>query len=110
MPDDIKFTATGFFKRSDTIPTIGYEKSIADAAFLLTSNNPFPENVLKGNKGYYIIRFKERKIPEKETFVLEKEDIIDNLIKTKQTSTFNALVEDLKQKSDITIADAFYKT
>ena len=110
VADDIKFTATGFFKRNDTIPTIGYEKSIADAAFLLTSNNPFPENVLKGSKGYYIIRFKERKTPEKEAFLLEKEDIIDKLIKTKQTSAFNALVEDLKEKSDITIADAFYKT
>ena len=108
--DKTKFTTTGFFKRNDTIPTIGYEKSIINAAFLLTENSPFPENILNGSKGYYIIRFKERQTPEKESFAFEKDDIIDNLIKNKQTKTFNALIEDLKEKGDISIADTFYNS
>ena len=102
-----EFVSTGFFKRNDSIPTIGYEKSISDAAFLLSSENPLPENVIQGSKAYYVIRFKERKKPEKASFALEKKDIKANLTRKKQMETFNSLVESLREKGDISIAKEF---
>ena len=100
---DPAFTATGFFKRTETIPSIGSEKSIAEAAFALTAENPLPKAVLKGEKGYYVIRFKERKIPDKEAFLLEKEQVSKNLLGKKQEETFTALVDRLREKADISI-------
>ena len=44
---------TGFFKRTESIPNIGYEPAIAAAAFKLSIENPIGENVIKGDKGYY---------------------------------------------------------
>ena len=102
-----EFKNTGFFKRNASIPTIGYEKDIAAAAFLLTPEKKVPEKVLKGTKGYYVIRFKDRKMPEKSAFGLEKDDIIKELVQQKQKDVYTALVKKLREESDITIAEGF---
>jgi peptidyl-prolyl cis-trans isomerase D len=74
---------TGFFKRNGSIPDIGFERDIAEAAFQLTDQKTLPENVLKGSKGYYVIQFKGRKISEPENFDKEKENIKNRLLEQK---------------------------
>ncbi len=102
-----RFISTGFFKRFDIIPEIGDEKNIAEVVFQLSKNNPFPENVINGNKGYYVIRFKERKTPGIEGFEGEKSEIKETLRRQKQAKTFNALVTQLRNNGDISIKDGF---
>ena len=41
-------TATGLFKRNDSIPKIGFEREISEAAFKLTNERKLPEKVVKG--------------------------------------------------------------
>jgi peptidyl-prolyl cis-trans isomerase D len=101
------FNSTGFFMRNQAIPSIGNEKDISEAAFQLTQDKPFPDKTLKGAKGYYVIRFKERKIPDMNAFQLEKENIKKNLLREKQLETFNALVENLRKKADISVKEGF---
>ncbi|MBA3031289.1 MAG: hypothetical protein FP816_21080 [Desulfobacteraceae bacterium] len=101
------FNATGYFKRNQAIPSIGNEKEISDAAFMLTSDKPLCEKALKGAKGYYVIQFKERKIPDMSAFELEKKDMNKNLLREKQMETLNALVENLRKKADISIKEGF---
>jgi len=98
---------TGFFKRSGSIPEIGYEREIAEVAFQLTGKKQFPENVIKGSKGYYVIQFKDKKISDPENFSKEKEEIKNRLLVQKKSSIFDALLAQIKSKSEITIKEGF---
>ncbi len=100
-------TSTGFFKRSDSIPKIGPEREIAETAFQLTNEKKLADNVIKGAKGYYVIQFNDRKTPEAENFIKEKEDIEKRLIAQKKSKTFDALLTQIRSKSDISIKEGF---
>lgn len=94
---------TGFFKRNGSIPEIGSEREIAQAAFEMSEQNPLPENPLKGRKGYYVIRFEERKPPEEEGFEEEKKQIRERLLQQKQYKTFSNWIAQVKDQSEIKI-------
>ena len=98
---------TGFFKRSGSIPDIGYDRNISKAAFELTREKKLPENVLKGAKGYYVIQYKGRKISQSDTFDKDKETIKEQLLAQKKSEIFGALMAQLKAKADITIKKGF---
>lgn len=104
---DLITDTTGFFKRNDSIPNIGYEREIAEAAFLLSADKKVPDNVIKGKNGYYVISFKESKEPESEGFDREKEEIKEKLLQQKKQQTFEAMLSQLKRKSEIIIEDRF---
>ena len=99
--------STGMFKRFGTIPDIGNERSISEAAFLLSKDSPLPETALKGEKGYYAIRFKEREMPDLKYFENEKSEIKKRLLSQKQMKAFNSLVSELRSKSEISIKADF---
>jgi len=99
--------STGFFKRSDSIPKIGPERGIAEAAFQLTGEKKLAETVIKGAKGYYIIQFNGRKTPDAENFNKEKGDIENRLLSEKRSRTFDALLTQIRSKSEISIKDGF---
>jgi len=100
-------TTTGFFKRNDSIPKIGTEREIANAAFQLTNEIKLPEKVIKGIKGYYVIKFRDRKMPEFEGFNKEKAVIRQRLLQQKKDRTFDALLAQIRSKSEITIKEEF---
>lgn len=98
---------TGFFKRNGSIPEIGFERDIVKVAFQLTDKKQLPENVLKSSKGYYVIQYKDRKISDPENFNKEKEEIKNRLLAQKKSSIFNALLAQIKSRSEITIKEGF---
>ncbi|HGY10794.1 MAG TPA: hypothetical protein ENK36_00330, partial [Desulfobacterales bacterium] len=98
---------TGFFKRNGSIKNIGFENDISKAAFLLSKKNKLPDDVIKGKKGYYVIRFKDRKQPPVAEFAGKKKNIVERLLQQKKYQTFNAWVAQLKSKSEISIEDGF---
>lgn len=98
---------TGFFKRNGSIPEIGLERDIAEVAFQLTDKKQLPENVLKSSKGYYVIQFKDKKISDPENFSKEKEEMKNRLLAQKKSSIFDALLAQIKSKSEITINEGF---
>ena len=104
---DLTSKTTGFFKRNGSIPEIGFERDIAEVAFQLTDKKQLPENVLKGSKGYYVIQFKDRKISDPENFSKEKEEITNRLLAQKKSSIFDALLAQIKSRSEITIKEGF---
>jgi peptidyl-prolyl cis-trans isomerase D len=101
-------TTTGLYKRNDSIPNIGSEREISEVAFKLTNENKLPEKVIKGKKGYYVIQFRERKMPELEEFSKEKDAITETLLQQKKSTTFAALLSQIKDKSEITIKEGFF--
>jgi peptidyl-prolyl cis-trans isomerase D len=101
--------STGFFKRSDSIPEIGFERDIAEAAFQLTDENKLPEEILKGVKVYYVIQFKDRKTLESDAFDKEKEDIKKRLFAQKKSRIFDEMLAQIKRRSEISIKEDFLK-
>jgi len=102
-------TATGFFKRDSSIPHIGSEQNISQAAFKLSNENMLPEAPVKGEKGYYVIRFRDRKEPGLNGFEEEKEKIKEKLLKQKMFKTFDAWLSSIRNKSVISIEKSFWE-
>ena len=73
----------------------------------MTEKKRFPEETLKGGKGVYVIRYKERKNPVSEGFEKEKAQIIENQLKNKKIKAFNEWLSNLREKSDISIEEEF---
>ncbi|MBU4413933.1 MAG: hypothetical protein KJ976_02345, partial [Proteobacteria bacterium] len=90
-----------------SIPYIGFEQEISQAAFNLSNKNIFPDALIKGEKGYYIIRFRDRQEPELKGFEEEKEKIKDKLLKQKVLKTFDAWLSSIRKKSVISIEKGF---
>ncbi len=103
----LELKTSEFFKRNDSIPDIGYEKEIVQAAFSLSEEKKFSEKPLKARKGYYIISFKERKTPEPEEFEKEKEKTKESLLQQKKFKTLEKWMAGLKEKSQISILADF---
>lgn len=98
---------TGFFKRGDSVPYIGFEQNIAEAAFKLSDGKRVPEDIIKGEKGYYVIMFRERKEPDLDGFDREKADIKEWLLQQKRFETFNAWLSQIRDRSEISVEEGF---
>ncbi|UCD88870.1 MAG: SurA N-terminal domain-containing protein [Desulfobacterales bacterium] len=98
---------TDFFKRNDSIPEIGFEREISTTAFELTRANRWPEKVIKGSKGYYVMQFNGRKASKNQGFDAEKEEILQRLQQQKQSKAFTALLSQLKNAGEISIKEGF---
>ena len=98
---------TGFFKRNDSIPTIGNEPDIARIAFRISDKNKLPEDAIKGQKGYFVINYRTRKEPTLEGFEKEKPGIKEQLLQQKSFKTFDAWLTRMKSESQISIEEGF---
>ncbi len=104
---DLKPGITGFFKRNDAIPKIGYERDLARVAFELSDRKKLPQEVFKGRKGYYVIQFNQRKAPAMDEFDKEKAGINEQLVQQKRFKTFEAWLEQMKNRSEIVVESDF---
>ena len=104
---DLKPGVTGFFKRNDAIPNIGYERDLATMAFELSEQKKLPQEVVKGRKGYYVIQFNQRKAPTMDEFDKEKAGIKEQLLQQKRFKTFEAWLEQIKNRSEIVVESGF---
>ncbi len=102
---DVVVSESDFFKRNQPIPNLGNEPQILNAAFGLSQEKKYPEEILKGNNGYYIIAFQERKEPDSEDFEKEKENIHQRLMVQKQMKTFEDWMTQIRNNSKISITD-----
>ena len=98
---------TGFFKRNDSIPNIGYEREIAQTAFSLTEKDSLAQEVIKGRKGYYVIKFNGKEMPALEGFDKEKVDIKAQLLQQKKATLFRERLTQIKDQSEIAIQEGF---
>lgn len=99
--------STGFFKRNDSIPGIGSQPGIIEAAFKLSDERKLPEEVIKDGQGYYVIQFRKRKDPDPLGFGSEEKRIKQSLLEQKKTRIYQAFLEQIRSKSEITIKEGF---
>ena len=103
----LKPQTSGFFKRHESIPNVGFEREMSRVAFELSGQKKLPPEVIKGRKGYYVISFKQRKAPSIADFDKEKTDIINRLLQQKRSQTFNAWLEQVRGRSEIVYLEDF---
>jgi peptidyl-prolyl cis-trans isomerase D len=87
---------TGFFRRGENIPTIGYAPLLSEAAFSLSAQKRYPGEVFEANKRVYVIRWLARKD-------IDMKDFKQTLISAKERRIFNAWLQSLKDKAQIKI-------
>jgi hypothetical protein len=104
---DLTPNSTGFFKRNVSIPNIGFERELSRAAFELSEENSLPQEVSQGGKGFYVIKFKQRKTPSKEEFEKEKAKIKERLLQQKRSEALKAWLEQKKNSSEIVVEEGF---
>ncbi len=102
---DVVVSESDFFRRNQAITNLDNEPQISNAAFGLSREKKYPEEIVKGNKGYYIIAFQDRKEPESEDFEKEKENIRQRLMMQKQAKTFEDWMKQIRNSSKISITD-----
>ncbi len=107
---DLTPKSTGFFKRNDSIPEIGFEPELSRVAFELSDKNRLTQEVFQGKKGYFVIKFKQRNMPPMDEFEKEKPGIKESLLQQKQSSTFKAWLEQKKKSSEIVVKEDFFKS
>ncbi len=107
---DLTPKSTGFFKRNGSIPNIGIERELSRTAFELSDESSLPQEVIQGGKGFYVIKFKQRKTPSIEEFEKEKANIIERLLQQKRSETRRAWLEHKKNSSEIVIEEGFLKS
>jgi peptidyl-prolyl cis-trans isomerase D len=102
-----KISTTDFFKRYESIPDIGFEQEIIQTAFELSPGGRFPETVLRGKKGYYVIWFNQRKEPDPEEIKDLEDQTRKRLIQEKQNKIISALLKEVRNNSEVVIEDRF---
>jgi peptidyl-prolyl cis-trans isomerase D len=93
---------TGFFKRDNTGTDIKVDRTLIGEAFKLSDANRCPETPVKGNKGYYVLRLKEKKKGDLSLLDKEKDSIREALVSEKKSSEYQSWLNLLKQNSTIT--------
>ncbi len=103
----LTFKSTGYFKRNEAIPEIGWENEISQAAFALFKEKQPAENVIKGRKGYYVIRLKDRRLPDVAEYDKEKGTLKETLLSQKKFQALDEWLKQVKKESEITIQEGF---
>ncbi|MEN8780831.1 MAG: SurA N-terminal domain-containing protein [Desulfobacterales bacterium] len=98
---------TGFFTRKTPVPKVGNNPELSDAAFLLSSQNRWPQKVFEGNNEYYVVEFGGRKEPSAEDFEKEKADVKEKLREQKQYRAVTDWLAELRSGGEITIDNSY---
>ena len=98
---------TGFFTRKTPVPKVGTNPELSDAAFLLSSQNRWPQKVFEGNNEYYVVEFNGRKEPSAEDFEKEKADVKEKLREQKQYRAVTDWLAELRSGGEITIDNSY---
>ena len=103
----VVFKTTDYFKRNDQIKDIGWENEISQMAFKLSSTQPLGEDVIRGKNGFYVIRLKDRRLPDPQGFDKEKKELQESLSQQKELKAFKLWLSEARKKSEITIQEGF---
>ena len=102
-----KVESSGYFKRSASIPKIGYNPDIAKASFALSADSQLADQAFAVGDNYYVIQFASRKEPSAEEFEKEKERVRTQLLQQKQFKTMETWLAEKKKNSEITVDESY---
>ena len=99
----LKTDETGFFSRGQSIPKIGQAPLLREAAFSLSSEERYPDQVFEVDKKVYIISWLDNEGIDREDFDKERESFRHALELAKVSRISNAWLQSLRDKAEIEI-------
>ena len=100
---------TGWFKRGDAIPDVGFEPALAAAAFKLSLDDPYPVAPVRGTKGVFVFRNVDRQIPDAQSDAAELDAIQEQLRQRKQREIYGNWMTQARNQTEIEIEHALLK-
>lgn len=97
----LKVDETGFFSREEKMPKIGYDLSLSEAAFSLSSEKKYLDKVFEVNNTVYIVRWLDKKGIDREAFDKEKQAFKQKFILAKERRIFDDWLQSIKGKAEI---------
>lgn len=103
-------SANGFGLNGDPIP--GAEENVASLVFQLEKEGDLPDDLVRLQDGYAILKLKDRTKPTEEEFESERDVFQASLLAMKQAEALNAYMDRLRNdaKAEIKINQAFLKS
>jgi peptidyl-prolyl cis-trans isomerase D len=92
-----------FVRRRGTVPQIGYMPEMLEAAFKLSRDNLYPEEVFENDRGVFVIRWEARQGIDKENFAQQRDQYRFSLMQARQSRTVADWLENLRSNADIEI-------
>jgi peptidyl-prolyl cis-trans isomerase D len=91
----------------------GAEKSqplpppVVTAGFSLTTDNPYPDDIVASNKDFYLFRLISKQSPPEDIFTEKEDDLKVDLLEEKKAVVLAAWIENEKSKAEIIINEQF---
>ncbi len=82
---NLELKSTGFLSGMSLFLILDRKKKLLKPHLIFPIKMKLPENVIKGEKGYYVVRFKERKDADLKEFDKIRADIKEVLLSQKRT-------------------------
>ncbi|MFZ1200672.1 MAG: peptidyl-prolyl cis-trans isomerase, partial [Desulfobacterales bacterium] len=98
---------TGYFPRQGPLPQIGYSQELLQAAFQLSPENRWPQQVFEVGDGFYVVAFEERQEPSSAEFEKQKADMKQKLREQKQYRAITDWLAELRTSGQVTIDKSY---
>lgn len=103
-PMPLKVDTTGAFARQgDFVPKIGSSKTVADLAFTLTMDAPFPAEPVEVDGAFVVLKLASRSEPNDVEWGLLKAQVTERLVNEKKQQVLEAWTKRLRDRANVEI-------
>lgn len=97
----LKINSTKLFTRNSSIEGVGNSPEFSQASFSLNKDNTIYPELVQTAAGYYIIGFKEKKMPEESEISKNLQKTKKSITARKQNQYYQAWIAELKNQNEI---------
>lgn len=103
-PMPLKAETTGAFTRQgEFVPKIGANQAVADLAFQLTLESPFPPEPVAVDGAFLVLKLKDRTEPNDVEWDLIKTQVTERLVNEKKQKVLEAWTKRLRDRAEVEI-------
>ena len=92
----------------EAIPGIGTSRELHAAIFALTDASPYPGDVHKVGRSYYVVRLRQRETPDLAKFAAEKEDLKQQMQWTRGSTLLKDWSQKLRDQASVELNSALF--
>ncbi len=96
-------TTEPFAKKGGAVPKIGWAPALKEAVFSLGAPGDVAAEAFDVNGAYYVVRLAEKEEADLSNLEAEREQLRAELLPTKQEEHFQARLDELRKKAEITV-------
>jgi peptidyl-prolyl cis-trans isomerase D len=97
----LELKATSLFSRNGTVEDIGNSPEFIQAGFSVNENQKIFPEIIEASTGYYLVGFKEKKIPDDSEMAENMTDLKQQIARRKESQAFQAWITETKKRYTI---------